>query len=134
MLMRCSSGRIVIAKASTLGEKSGVPHNKAILGLRSRELDSAILNGSMYSYAHSLYPLTKRRHVIRAARNPVPLDDKQISAVAARIEMDLRIGYAFTRYWTISLKSLGGIFSDTGPNGKARIFSYGNNIKPYRIP
>lgn len=36
------------------------------------------------------------------------LDERQVNAVAARIELDLRIGYAFTRLQTNHLKSLGG--------------------------
>lgn len=36
------------------------------------------------------------------------LDDKQVNAVAARIELDLRIGYALTRFLSNNLKTLGG--------------------------
>ena len=45
-------------------------------------------------------------HVIQAARNPVDLDEKQANAVAARIEIDLRIGAAFTRCLTLNLKPM----------------------------
>jgi DNA topoisomerase-3 len=48
------------------------------------------------------------RHVIHAAKNPIYLDERQADAVAARIELDLRIGYAFTRFQTTSLQLLGG--------------------------
>jgi DNA topoisomerase-3 len=48
------------------------------------------------------------RHVLSAARRLVDLDIKQVNAVAARIELDLRIGYAFTRFMTNNLRSLGG--------------------------
>jgi DNA topoisomerase-3 len=41
----------------------------------------------------------------------VALDEKQVDAVSARIELDLRIGYAFTRFLTLSLRTLGGPMS-----------------------
>lgn len=64
--------------------------------------------------------LTLIRHVIRAAKNPIDLDDRQVNAVAARMELDLRIGYAFTRFQTKTLRALGGPFSDL-------ILSYGKD-------
>ncbi|KAG7290478.1 hypothetical protein NEMBOFW57_000480 [Staphylotrichum longicolle] len=39
------------------------------------------------------------------------LDEKQVDAVNARIELDLRIGYAFTRFLTLNLRPLGGPMS-----------------------
>jgi DNA topoisomerase-3 len=69
------------------------------------------------------------RHVINAAKNPIDLDDRQVHAVQARIELDLRIGYAFTRWLTICLRPLGGSLS-TGKDGKRRVFSYGLSQKP----
>ncbi|KAI9658943.1 MAG: DNA topoisomerase [Bathelium mastoideum] len=51
-------------------------------------------------------PLTCSRHIIQAARRPILLDEKQANAVAARIELDLRTGSAFTRMQTQTLKSL----------------------------
>jgi len=47
-------------------------------------------------------------HVLSAARRLVNLDEKQVDAVSTRIELDLRIGYAFTRFMTNSLRPLGG--------------------------
>jgi DNA topoisomerase-3 len=61
------------------------------------------------------------RHVIQAARRPVNLDDCQVNAVDARIELDLRIGYAFTRLQTTSIRTLGGPLADT-------MLSYGRVI------
>lgn len=58
------------------------------------------------------------RHVIQAARRPFNLDDCQVNAVEARIELDLRIGYAFTRLQTMSLQALGGPLAD-------KMLSYG---------
>lgn len=38
----------------------------------------------------------------------IDLDERQVNAVAARMELDLRIGYAFTRFMTNNLRPLGG--------------------------
>ncbi|OJD19705.1 hypothetical protein AJ78_00328 [Emergomyces pasteurianus Ep9510] len=62
---------------------------------------------------------TERAHILQAATNPIELDDCQANAVAARIELDLRIGAAFTRLQTLQLKSLGGVLDD-------RVISYGS--------
>ncbi|KAL1990600.1 hypothetical protein VTN49DRAFT_6439 [Thermomyces lanuginosus] len=62
---------------------------------------------------------TERAHVLRAARSPVDLDERQANAVAARMELDLRIGAAFTRLQTLQLQSLGLALQD-------RIISYGS--------
>ncbi|KAK0765479.1 hypothetical protein N5P37_001414 [Trichoderma harzianum] len=61
----------------------------------------------------------ERAHVLSAARRLVELDEKQVNAVAARIELDLRIGYAFTRFITNNLKHLGGPLADL-------VLSYGS--------
>ncbi len=47
-----------------------------------------------------------RSHIIQAARNPFVLDERQASAVEARIELDLRTGAAFTRELTLKLKPM----------------------------
>lgn len=49
----------------------------------------------------------------------MPLDERQISAVAARIELDLRLGAVFTRFQTLTLQALGGDLADH------RVISYG---------
>lgn len=61
----------------------------------------------------------ERAHILQASRNLVNLDDMQVAAVAARIELDLRIGYAFTRFLTINLRSLSGPLQDL-------VLSYGS--------
>ncbi|TDZ68255.1 DNA topoisomerase 3 [Colletotrichum trifolii] len=63
--------------------------------------------------------LTDDRHILTAARRLNDLDQKQVDAVDARIELDLRIGYAFTRFLTLSLRPLGGPLQD-------RTISYGS--------
>jgi DNA topoisomerase-3 len=59
----------------------------------------------------------ERAHVLGAAQRPGPLDERQAMAVAARIELDLRIGAAFTRLQTLQLQSLRSL--------KDQIISYG---------
>jgi DNA topoisomerase III len=44
------------------------------------------------------------RHIIHAAHHPVALDHRQAAAVNARLELDLRIGAAFTRFQTMTLQ------------------------------
>lgn len=65
-----------------------------------------------------LITLSYQRHVIRAAHNPVNLDDRQVNAVSARIELDLRLGAAFTRFQSLTLRTLGGDL-------ESRTISYG---------
>jgi DNA topoisomerase III len=46
----------------------------------------------------------EQRHIIHAAQHPVLLDYRQAAAVNARLELDLRIGAAFTRFQTFALQ------------------------------
>ncbi|EPS30431.1 DNA topoisomerase 3 [Penicillium oxalicum] len=62
---------------------------------------------------------TERAHVLQAARSPVELDEFQANAVAARIELDLRIGAAFTRLQTLQLQAVAAIL-------KEKVISYGS--------
>ncbi|KAI1659547.1 prokaryotic type I DNA topoisomerase [Daldinia decipiens] len=61
----------------------------------------------------------ERAHILNAAQNLIDLDHKQVNAVSSRIELDLRIGYAFTRFLTTNLRTLGGPFKDL-------VLSYGS--------
>ncbi|KTW31478.1 hypothetical protein T552_00121 [Pneumocystis carinii B80] len=47
----------------------------------------------------------ERMHIIKAANRPFDIDQRQVNAVAARIEFDLKTGSAFTRFQTLSLQS-----------------------------
>ncbi|ODV94963.1 hypothetical protein PACTADRAFT_76547 [Pachysolen tannophilus NRRL Y-2460] len=42
----------------------------------------------------------ERTHIVRAAKNPIRLDQNAIAAVATRMELDLRTGASFTRFLT----------------------------------
>ncbi|KAJ6081868.1 hypothetical protein N7499_006742 [Penicillium canescens] len=62
---------------------------------------------------------TESAHVRRAALQPVDLDEYQANAVAARIELDLRIGAAFTRLQTLQLQTVVAAL-------KEKVISYGS--------
>ncbi|KAH7135643.1 DNA topoisomerase 3-beta [Dendryphion nanum] len=64
----------------------------------------------------------ERAHIIAAAQNPIPLDQAQANAVAARIELDLRLGAAFTRMQTLALQSM---LPQQGDE-KNKVISYGS--------
>ena len=119
-----SFGPIVTARASTSGLKFDKRRSKVIRGYKSnvqglatrkerkflRQLKVRNAPGNMNS-----------RHVVRAAQNPVDLDDRQVTAVAARIEIDLRLGAAFTRYQTLTLQNMGGDLAE-------KLISYGQYL------
>ncbi|KAG5438380.1 hypothetical protein PCANB_002868 [Pneumocystis canis] len=47
----------------------------------------------------------EKTHILKAVHQPFDIDQKQVNAVAARIEFDLRTGSAFTRFQTLSLRN-----------------------------
>lgn len=56
-----------------------------------------------------------------ACRNTVPLDLLQANAVAARIDLDLRLGALFTRTQTLGLQAL-------FPELESKVISYGTRF------
>ncbi|CAF9909035.1 MAG: DNA topoisomerase [Heterodermia speciosa] len=86
------------------------------------EVRQAALEGnSRLQVKRARFSNTERAHIVRAAQNPVDLDDRQVTAVAARIEIDLRLGAAFTRYQTLTLQGMGGDLAE-------KLISYGQNL------
>ncbi|KFY89129.1 hypothetical protein V500_05915 [Pseudogymnoascus sp. VKM F-4518 (FW-2643)] len=81
--------------------------------------EQAVKGNSSIEVKRAKFSNIERVHVINAAKHPIDLDSRQVDAVAARIELDLRIGYAFTRFQTLSLQPLGG------PLAEAKL-SYGS--------
>ncbi|KAF3085648.1 DNA topoisomerase [Orbilia oligospora] len=61
----------------------------------------------------------EKSHVIRAAHNPKDLDERQALAVSARMELDLRIGAALTRFQSLKLQGRWGLAGDA-------LISYGS--------
>ncbi|KAF1843137.1 DNA topoisomerase 3-beta [Cucurbitaria berberidis CBS 394.84] len=64
----------------------------------------------------------ERAHVIQASQNPVRLDEAQAQAVSARMELDLRLGAAFTRMQTLALQKM---IPQQGEE-RGKIISYGS--------
>ncbi len=112
-------GRIATGKESTLAPKFENRQERAMPASPSSVPGLTIQSGRKFDVI-SLLPLTySLSHVIHAAQNPVELDDRQASAVATRIELDLRIGAAFTRLQTLQLQPLGDLLAD-------KVISYGS--------
>lgn len=109
----------MIEKGSTLVPRFANRQERLIAESLSNAPDSATLSARMSRPPSLLLSTDPRSHVIQAAQNPIDLDDRQANAVATRIELDLRIGAAFTRLQTLNLKSLGDLLSD-------KIISYGS--------
>lgn len=72
----------------------------------------------------------QRNHVLQAANSPIDLDFRQAEAVDARIEIDLRIGAAFTRFQTLLLQAAltgpGPPVSAGNKNKASELISYGS--------
>lgn len=64
----------------------------------------------------------ERAHVIQASQTPTRLDEAQAQAVSARMELDLRLGAAFTRMQTLALQNM--IPQQSEERGK--LISYGS--------
>ncbi|KAH7082299.1 DNA topoisomerase 3-beta [Paraphoma chrysanthemicola] len=64
----------------------------------------------------------ERAHVIQASQNPILLDEAQANAVSARIELDLRLGAAFTRMQTMALQNM----IPTQGEERGKVISYGS--------
>ncbi|KAM0483260.1 hypothetical protein ACHAPX_002710 [Trichoderma viride] len=82
-------------------------------------VDAAKVGNAAIQVKRARFSNVERAHVLTAARRLVELDEKQVNAVSARIELDLRIGYAFTRFITNNLKHLGGPLAEL-------VLSYGS--------
>lgn len=87
-----------------------------ILGSWSNEPSSVIPREREF-FSPILWPVVHQAkllssHVIQAAKALIELDELQANAVAARMELDLRIGAAFTRLQTLQLQSYTSHLSD----------------------
>jgi hypothetical protein len=118
MRMPSSSGPIATAKVNTLVVRYARLLERGTAASRLNEQGSAtssarkIPESRVCSKSNPGVELTWTRHILQASRRLINLDDKQVDAVAARIELDLRIGYAFTRFLTLNLRPLGGAMSE----------------------
>ncbi|KAK2592903.1 DNA topoisomerase [Conoideocrella luteorostrata] len=71
-------------------------------------VDAARKGNAHIQVKRAKFSNVERAHVLSAARRLSTLDEKQVNAVSTRIELDLRIGYAFSRFMTNSLRPMGG--------------------------
>ena len=127
MLRLSSSGPTVIVRESILVMKSEKRRSKVIAVLMSKGLALVIRRertfGELHRQLRMDHGLKFASHIMRAALSPIPLDERQISAVAGRIELDLRLGAAFTRFQTLALQIL------WGPD-VSKLISYGMHLLP----
>jgi DNA topoisomerase-3 len=70
----------------------------------------------------SIALLISGSHVVQASQNPIRLDEAQANAVSARIELDLRLGAAFTRMQTMALQNM----IPTQGEERGKVISYGS--------
>ena len=128
----CPPGRLFDAPTTTFVDKDKVPIAKNIetqarfakalfiwtdcdregehIGTEIR--DAALKGNRNLEVKRAKFSNIERAHVLRAAQHPVDVDERQANAVAARIELDLRIGAALTRLQTLSLQTMGPQLSD----------------------
>lgn len=84
------------------------------------EVRSAAVQGnSRIEVKRAKFSNTERAHIIQAARRQHELDMRQVEAVATRIEVDLRLGAAFTRFQTLAL-------CPVAPALDGKVISYGS--------
>ncbi|RPA99810.1 prokaryotic type I DNA topoisomerase [Choiromyces venosus 120613-1] len=74
----------------------------------------------------------ERAHILHAAQNPGELDECQASAVRARIELDLRIGAAFTRWQTMLLQTVRGLDEQVVSYGSCQFPTLGFVVDRYK--
>ncbi|KAL1848476.1 DNA topoisomerase [Paecilomyces lecythidis] len=79
----------------------------------------AKMGNSRIQVKRAMFSNTEKAHVIQAARRPIDVDERQANAVAARMELDLRIGAAFTRLVTLQLRPMTPVLEN-------KILSYGS--------
>ncbi|KAI9888971.1 MAG: DNA topoisomerase [Vezdaea aestivalis] len=81
--------------------------------------DVAVKSNAQIQIRRAKFSNIERAHILTAARRLGGLDERLINAVKARIELDLRIGAAFTRLQTLNLQSVTAALQD-------KVISYGS--------
>lgn len=117
----------MIERESTSVPKSAKKPKRETSVFWSKELDSATQRGREYIWIKLFFHRQcspHNRHVLRAARALTDVDENQANAVAARIELDLRIGAAFTRLQSLQLQRMCADLSN-------KLISYGTYLLQY---